>query len=72
MSRRIGFALEASFMLEIPAEVEFQRTRYISDWYGSNPSWRKSHPTHQMVLLDQLQRTLGGWPMPAGTGSSSG
>jgi len=65
MSHRIGFALEASFMLEIPAEVEFQRTRYVYEWYGSNPSWRKSHPNHQMALLDHLQQTLGGWPTEA-------
>lgn len=59
------YLVEASYNLLIPADLDFQLTRYKYSWVGSDQRWQAEHPNHRTALLAQLRSALAGLPPEA-------
>ncbi len=61
-SRRIVYLIDGSLNLSVPSDVDFQRTRYILHWPGSQRDWHAAHPPHRVIVGRELARSLERFP----------
>ena len=65
-SRNAIFVIDGSWVLSVPASVKKLKERYIRNWRGASPAWKKETPSHKQVLLRELNKTLASMHTDAG------